>query len=53
VHVTVIDVPAFLGDFRIAAAGELGHAPSKRGSATRTIPLQIGVRAPPGAHDPS
>jgi hypothetical protein len=28
-------------------AGEHGHAPFKRGGAARTIPLQIGVRAPP------
>ena len=31
VHVTVIDVPAFLGGIGRAAAGELGHARLKRG----------------------
>src|SRR5258708_1273437 len=30
VHVTVIDVPAFLRDFQIPAAGEFGHALLKR-----------------------
>ncbi len=29
-HVTVIDVPAFVGSIERAAAGELGHALSKR-----------------------
>jgi hypothetical protein len=26
-HVTIVDVPAFLAGFQIAAAGEFGHAP--------------------------
>ena len=29
-HVTVIDVPALFIGLQIAAAGELGHTPSKR-----------------------
>jgi hypothetical protein len=26
VHVAIVDMPAFFADFRIAAAGEFGHA---------------------------
>jgi hypothetical protein len=32
VDIAVIDVPAFLADFRISAAGEFGHTPLKRGA---------------------
>ena len=41
-HVTVIDVPAFLGGIGRAAAGELGHAPieARQGRAGNRPALQ-------------
>jgi hypothetical protein len=44
VHVTVVDVPAFLEDFRIAAAGERGHAPLKRGPNAPAIAQNVELR---------
>jgi hypothetical protein len=43
VQVTVVDVPAFV-DFRIAAAGESGHALLKRGPNAPAIAQNVGLR---------
>ena len=40
-HVAVVDPPGFLVGFGIAAAGELGHAPLKRGEVGIGKPQQI------------
>lgn len=39
VHVAVVDQPTFFASVVVAAAGEDGHAPLKRGFNARTIPL--------------
>jgi hypothetical protein len=49
-HVTILDVPAFFGGLERAAAGELGHALSKRHRTAGTIPLPLGPGAA-YAHD--
>jgi hypothetical protein len=37
VHIPVVDVPAFLAGISRSAAGELGHAPLKRGLSARAL----------------
>src|SRR5450755_814521 len=37
VNIAVVDVPAFLAGFSRSTAGELGHAPSKRGLSVRAL----------------
>ena len=42
-HVAVIDVPAFVSSFRIAASGEFGHALLKRGVRHQAIAPAVGL----------
>jgi hypothetical protein len=44
VHIAVIDVPAFLSGFVVAAAGESGHALLKRGRCLQATTLGINRR---------
>jgi hypothetical protein len=47
VHIAIMDVPAFLADVRIEAAGEDRHTPLKPGGAAGTIRYGLGLsRAP-------